>query len=76
MGSLFDAAKDPSVVVGDYYINVPLDEADEPHPMRRVRVQDIDDTGMITLVAGIAGLGGMKRVVSPSTLRDEYRKEE
>jgi len=76
MGSLFDAAKDPSVHVGDYFINLAIDEAGEPHPMRRVRVAEVDDTGMIRLTSAISGLGGMERVVSPATLGREYRRDQ
>ena len=74
MASLF--SKPEGVEVGDYYIDIELTEKDEPHPMRRVRVYSIDDTGMITLVAAIAGLGGMTRTIAVATLQKEYRKDE
>jgi len=67
---------DESIAVGSYWINLALDEDGTPHPMRRVRVESIDNTGIIRVVSGISGLGGMERYVSAETLRREYRADQ
>ncbi len=72
MGSLFHIPED--VQVGDSFKDILLEKG-EPHPMARVRVVSIDDTGTIELVSAIGGLNGMKRFVTVGTLRSEYRPD-
>lgn len=74
MDSLF--ARPEGVEVGDYFIDLTIEKSGDPHPMKRVRVTGIDNTGMIHLICAIAGLGGMRRIVSADRLREEYRKDE
>lgn len=71
MNSLF--AKPRGVSVGDTFVNKELDRKKEPHPMRVVRVKQVDETGMILLVSNIYGIGGMERTVTEKTLEQEYK---
>lgn len=71
-GSLF--SRDVGAVPGDIFISLEIECAGIPSPMLRVRVDEIDEVGMIHLVS--AAFGGEQRViVNAATLREKYRKE-
>jgi len=74
VNSLF--ARPEGVEVGDYFINIDMEKSDEHHPMRKVKVIGIDNTGMVHLMCAIPGLGGMSTVISSEGLKTEYRKYE
>lgn len=72
MSGLF--SREVGVAVGDVFADLDIEASGIPDPMSRVRVAEIDETGMVHLVPLYKGTG-RRVVVSPRSLGERYRKE-
>jgi hypothetical protein len=71
-GSLF--SRDVGTEPGDIFVSLEIESAGVPSPMLRVRVDEIDEVGMIHLVSASFG-ADLRVIVNAATLREKYRRE-
>lgn len=66
-------SRDVGVKVGDIFTDIEIEKSGIPDPMAKVRVEEVDEVGMIHLVSAWAG-NDRRIIVSPKTLNERFRR--
>ena len=74
MSSLFRKVSD--IRTGQVWIDVEMTENGSLHPMKKVKVKEVDDVGMVIIHPAIYGAESQGTPVSVDTFREKYRLEE